>query len=66
MAKLTNEGNKRYRMTEDEFELVREARDARVKAERAANGSIGGQATKALVEHGDGLTTSQRSRKRSA
>lgn len=64
MAKLISAGNKRYRMTAEEFELIREARDARVKAERGANGSVGGQATKALVQHDDGLTAQQRYRLR--
>ena len=60
MAKLGSDGNKRYRMTEEEFELVREARDARVKAEASAKSSIGGETVKAMLQHGDGLTPKQR------
>ena len=60
MAKLGSNGNKRYRMTEEEFELVREARDARVKAEASAKSSIGGETVKAMLQHGDGLTPKQR------
>lgn len=59
MAKLKSYGNKKYRLTEDEFELIREARDARVKANRSKSGRMGGEHTPVSEGH-DGLTKKQR------
>ena len=57
-------GNKRYRMTEEEFEIIREARDARALADRRTNSAIGGERTKELTGYGDGLTPHERQRMR--